>query len=419
MAAYREGIRKAASMELIADRFNVLLLNTHDREMITREWRQVHEKRPDSPVAAAYYADALNTSGRYGDAVEITRTALSRFPDVPALNMHLARALFSIGETEEGLALIDKAVAANAGLRDSATDALIHALGPEHRNADPFMQENIFSRLARLNPESAYFLNRWAEALLASGKQEEGVAVLQQAIAVKPESDASQAAEHLETLMPPEERKAFWVTQLALLVPNSIQNLCASNIADDNLFMICHYAEALADCGQAPEAIAVLSEANRCFPENVRVTVALGLLECRVGNVQAGIRHLESLLQRCPEHHDDVVEELETVMNMLTTKEQFEDNELLARFLMNVEPDNMLRRFQLAEALFQQKKYTEAITEFEYVLLHAPESPRAAGMMNEAYASLNDPEACRRAWQQIIEAHPDAKVPQQYREGSP
>jgi len=69
--------------------------------------------------------------------------------------------------------------------------------------------------------------------------------------------------------------------------------------------------------------------------------------------------------------------------------------------------------------MFRQKKYAEAIHEFEYVLLHAPESPRAAGMMNEACNNLNAPEICRNAWQRIIEANPDAKVPQQYREGNP
>ena len=166
--------------------------------------------------------------------------------------MQLARALVGLGNIEEGLALIDKAAADN-GLRDSAIDTLIHASDSLHQDADPSLLENIFSRLARLNPESAYFLTRWAEVLFASGEREKGIAALQQAVVAKPESDALQAADRVRTLMTPEEQKTFWGIEMGRLVPDGIQNLCASGITDDKMFVVCYLQSSCRE-QSAPEA---------------------------------------------------------------------------------------------------------------------------------------------------------------------
>ena len=93
-------------------------------------------------------------------------------------------------------------------------------------------------------------------------------------------------------------------------------------------------------------------------------------------------------------------------MNMLRAKEQFAENELLARFLMNVEPDNPLRRFQLGEALYEQQHYQAALEQFEQVLTVAPESPRTADRVEAIFEVLQQPEIRKTFWQRLQELHP-------------
>jgi lipopolysaccharide biosynthesis regulator YciM len=53
----------------------------------------------------------------------------------------------------------------------------------------------------------------------------------------------------------------------------------------------------------------------------------------------------------------------------------------------------------------------EAVEQFVRVLMAAPESPRVATMMDEAYAQLNAPEECRHTWEMIVKEHPEAQLP--------
>ena len=77
-------------------------------------------------------------------------------------------------------------------------------------------------------------------------------------------------------------------------------------------------------------------------------------------------------------------------------------------------PDNLAYAVALGEALLAQGENEDAAVQFQKVLLVAPESPRSAQMLDEAYKRLNTPEAQRNAWQAITDAHPEAEMPKKH-----
>jgi tetratricopeptide (TPR) repeat protein len=405
-AVYRRGILKAAVVNMVAERFNGLLLESDSIEERVCEWKTLTEVRPDNPTVFLYYLNTLRESSKWNEMRNTGVYALGLFPENSFIALACGHALFYEGEHDEGLKLIEQAAVKETTLRDQAVDILIHladGLGNNHA-----VREKVFALLARIKPEAPYFEVQRAVALQVLNRTDDAIAALSQAISSGFSPDMETAASYLNDWLEAAKRKAAWEGIMTGVFPNG--EYVTKRTPEANIFVAIHYARALADTGQMQDAEDALIRLKALYPGREDIDLALGMLQCQQGDYHDGLRSITSILNNQPEIRPEVIAEMEGIFTKALAEERYADSESMAHALVLLEPGNPLRYFQLGEVFFEQQQYERALEQYEQVLTVAPESPRSLDRVETIFEALQQPETRKKFWRRLHELHPASPI---------
>lgn len=367
-------------------------LNAPDKRLET--WEQITAARPKDSVILLHLGLAFEATDKWRQAADTYATLLELGHASQNLRLRLGTALVRAGDSEEGTRLLLEAAAANEPLSpqllQQAGNALLAAKQPEPA-------EHLYRKAAAIMPIDAYTRLRLGEALFQQGKHKDAVDAWKEAVLLEPDAPAAaQAARLINRQLVPEERLPWWrrlgeSTKGALLVD-------------------AYRALALAWAGDTEQAKERLESIS---PHSVQAEQGMvnGLIACLAGDTASGIQEIREAALERPELLGDAANYLAEAGIARMKSDAFTQAKSLFRAATRLEPDNLLYRMYLGEALLELERYQEAIDEFLPILMAAPESPRSANLLDEAFQRKQDPEGRRRTWQTIVNAHPEAQLP--------
>ena len=142
-----------------------------------------HLSNPDNTAALNNWGNALNRSGKHGEALEKFKTAATLNPDyIEALN-NCGISLFGLGKPKEAIEKFEKAVALNPD-DTAALNNWGNALKYLGKHEEAIEK---YEKVVALNPDHAEALYNWGNALFGLGKPKEAIEKFKKALALNPD----------------------------------------------------------------------------------------------------------------------------------------------------------------------------------------------------------------------------------------
>ena len=306
-------------------------------------------------------------------------------------------------DVDEGVALMQTASAADPQL-EAVAAMLCQQAGAEYLLTEKPESAAVLYRLAaKYEPDDPFIKVHLGDAYIAMGDQDAARQLWRQVVLSEQDDRISgEAARRLDAAMTVSERDACW-KEISGLLP-------------DAYLPRAHQALALASAGAAKEALALCDTLSSISSVHPDIAMACGLVLCRADNIEAGLGEISRAISNAPHLTPAVLSYLEEIALEKMEANLPEQAERLMRKAMELGPDNLLYSIYLGRALLAQGKYEEATAQFHTVLMEAPESPNTAKLLDEAWAGRANPAEHKRAWQAIVEAHPDVQLPRQHLE---
>jgi len=226
-------------------------------------YRRAIELRPDYAPAYNNLASSLNSTGRSADAIAAYEHALQLQPDYPEAHYNLGNALLAAGRREEAVAHFERALHSMAGSADVHNNLGI-ALMAEGKVTDAIGE---FRKAIQLEPDSAKAHRNLGDALATAGARAEGIEHLRRAVALA----ANDASLHYDL------------------------------------------GSALLEAGSLDEAVTELRAAVRLDPKSVEAHNNLGIALGSQGKLDAAIGEFQAALKIDP-HSADAQRNLATAL---------------------------------------------------------------------------------------------------------
>ncbi len=153
-----------------------------DPETEEASYRRLIARQPDSVEGLAGLAHVLVQQKKYDEAEPLVRTALSRLPEDPGLNMQLASLLAAQGKAAESIGILEKlhtTEPANSAVDQMLADA--YQAAHQSEKAEPLLASLLKSR-----PEDADLLDEEGKALMAQKRYSEAAALFSRATQLHP-----------------------------------------------------------------------------------------------------------------------------------------------------------------------------------------------------------------------------------------
>ena len=233
---------------------------------------------------------------------------------------------------------------------------------------------------------------------------------LTNAVTVGSGTDAEDAARLLDNLLDTEGRLLFWKSVNANRLLLDVNDLTNIEVKPEQLFLIIHYAKSLADAGDMQHAMNILEAIQGFYPEDDRVLLTLGLLQCQSGDIENGILKIDAALHNCPSEQLETFDRLEQTLDLLMERRDYAQYDKLLRFIVSLNTNNLLYLVRLGEFLITQKRHEEALDCFRQILTAAPESPHSAAQIDAIYDELETPDARVEEWKHLLSLHPNSTV---------
>lgn len=163
--------------------------------------------------------------------------------------------------------------------------------------------------------------------------------------------------------------------------------------------------------GMVAEARAAYQEAATLYPDSKTVRFKLGSLEIRSGNIEEGLVHFVHVAERDKNEASLIAETWADLAGELQKQGNLQAAELLYRKAIDLYPVTLWPRVHLGQTYESMGNTAAAKEEYRQVLLVAPESPSAAGLLAELLRETETPDAAADFWRSLVETHPEAAVP--------
>lgn len=387
----------------VAGRLDALYERLHRPEERLHFWREATQRNTGDPTALFHLGLACEANGRWQEAIETYQAVTEPEPLKHQADLRRGVLTVRFGDADQGVPLIQAAVAADPTL--TALGAMLCLQGGAELllsgQLEPAMKSTRLA--AAYAPEDPFISLQLGDVHHARNTSREAVEAWRRALVQDIAGIAgAEAGRRLDAALPVNERLELW-------------NEMRSN-HPEALLPRARYALALAAKGDLDAALGLCRTLADAAQENSEVQVACALVSCFAGQVEAGLAQLNRALERAPALAGPIVTDLADLGLQKLESGRPEEAEPLLRKAIELGPDNLLYYVYLGRALLARGAYEEAAAQFRKVLLHVPESPNAARLLDEAWAGLKDPEKQRQDWSAIVKAHPDAKIPREHLE---
>lgn len=248
----------------------------------------------DHPEAAwAYTAkgEALEAIGQYSEALACYQQAAELRPDEQRVQVRLGSLFYDLGDYQASLEHLNKALEVEPQAEIfSLKGKCLYVLDQHEEAADAFQQA------LKLNPDDADALLYRGVSLRITGRYDESVQMLQEAIDVLSSLDAEtnlnqHYAELGETLrLMGREREAKFAFQKAL------------RYQPDDQWTLAHYAETLRTLEHYEEAIEVFHKALALNPEDAWSWASLGAAYSGMDKYRSALEALNKAIELSPEN---------------------------------------------------------------------------------------------------------------------
>ena len=376
-----------------------ILLNAGERRIQT--WRGLVERRPDNPVVLLHLGLAFEADNNWRQAAETYGRMIKLDCSSNDVRLRLGSVLVRAGDIDEGVRTLQEATTGET-TNDPETPSLLQLAGNALLEAkQPEQAERMYRLAAEKKPEDGFTRLQLGDALFQQKKIEDAMEAWKQTILLEPESPmAAQAARLINQRLTPEKRLPYWRT--------------FDKQSSDIPLVRAYHALACAcagDTAQAKELLITIAVAQSVTGEHGMIT---GIIACLDGEVEPGVNQVRVAAAGRPELPGDAAGYLAEIGMALKEKRSFDTAEPMLRAAALLEPDNLLHAVHLGETLLELARVQEAIDTFVNILMTAPESPRTAVLLEEAFRRKQDREGRLRIWQSIVSAHPDAMIPRRY-----
>ena len=327
-----------------------------------------------APREARSYAWSAMVASRQGDidrAVELYRKAVADAPEKISQRLSLAAALLQAGQFSEALREYERALEvdpshaiAHLRLAETSVQLFLGLLGDGEKRGDAeFLRRSLhhFERAARLAPDHRPAQLGLARALAQSGNHQDAIAFYERAIE-----------------MDPQDRKAR--VQLA---------------------------RSLARTGKSARAAELLEEVVTVDPAATTARLDLARIRTRLGDHQSALRHFEAALTLELQPGQRFI----ALFSAASLRQQRGDHAAaipLYRAALDLAPETVDARFNLATALLHTGNGAAAIPELEAVLRAKPGDTSARVAMARALAAAGRMADAARVQRELIETAQEA-----------
>jgi len=314
-------------------------------------WRIFIRQHANDASAYASLGVVLSKQQRYAEAVGAYKKALQLNPKLPGIRMNLGLAEFKQGHFRAAIAPLNTALANDAGNMQARTLLGMSYYGDKQfGNAAKHLQ--VAAASDPDNPELQHLL---AQSCLWAGQYQCAVDGFRQLLRVQPDS----AATHI-------------------LV-----------------------GEALDGLGKTPEAIAEFEEAARVSPREPNVHFGLGFLYWKSHEYEKAKLAFETELRNDPDNAQALAYLGDTEME-LGNREQA--TSLLTKAVA-LKSDIRIAHIDLGVLLLQDKRYKEAVSEFQKAIKLDPKQPDAHYRLAHAYQGLGQTAEADKEFQLVQQLH--------------
>lgn len=396
----RKAIAVSGDITQIARCMDEVYVYKNTPEERLREWRQVQEVLPDSPVVLLHLARAFEANGRWSEAADQYAALIATGKGAQELPLYRACALLRAGDLERGMALVRDSLGAGINIAPVLSQLLSNT-GTALADAGQYTAaEELFQLVVEANSAAMGALLQLGEVQLRQGKVDAALRAWKQILITESSGAvAAQAARLLYKNGDPDARQAEW--------------RALYETVGDSLLISAYYLLAQATTGEIAEASVRLETLLREHPDCPEAGMAFGVLSCLKGDTESGVARIRTVAKDHPELVGDAAACLSEVALKDFAEKKLPRAEALLRAALILEPDNLSHCMNLGEVLLEEGRAEEAIEQFIRLLKIVPDSPRTAGLMDAAYRQKQDPAGQIRAWREIAEAHPDALLPKQ------
>lgn len=401
LTACREGLAASRTIETLARVLDELYMRLGRPGERLQDWKTMREKQPGNPVVLMHLGLAYEANGRWREAADTYDALAGLQPDSAEARLYLGNALVQAGDAEGGVASLQEGIEMGTAALPVATQTVQNAGNALLAAGRPVDAEGMFRQVISLDPKSGFSWFQLGESLFQQGKADVAIEAWEQVLTSGSGSSAApQAARRIHQALAPGSRLDFW-GRLA-------------NVPEASPSINAYYALALAAAGNVEQADRVVKSLLAAHPADAEGNMAAGMLACLRGEPEAAVDRIRTVAKERPELAGVAAAGLSEEAMKAFGGGNMAQAEALLRSARTLQPDNLLYAMQIGELLLKQGGIQEAIEEFKAVLMAVPDSPKTAGLLDEAYRLKQDPDGRLRAWREIADAHPDAELPRKY-----
>ncbi len=363
-------------------------------------WRELTQAHPDDAVVWHHQGIAYEKKEAWTEAANAYRRALALGPENKDANFRLVRVLLALNQVYESIEVATHLVEEHADMAPATAALLLEAVAgllAANRADEALRACYLAVTFAPLEP---FAWIRLGDAHILREENTAAKDAWREAVMRAPDGPATaEVARRLHETTNDEQRIEFWRD--------------ISSEATEAVTPKIHYARALSRTGKPQKALAFIKPLIQRYPEHDELALNHGLLRCQCNDIEVGITIINGVTDLRPDLSAEAARELAAIAEYIADdKGRRHHAEQLLRAATALAPEDPRYKALLGHALHMQRKTHEAIEQFILVLMAAPESPRVATMLDEAYAQLNMAEECRNTWEMIVKKHPEAQVPQ-------
>ncbi len=399
LAALAAAITQAPD-EYAALQMDQLLESGATPEERVSRWRALATEHAECIECLVHLGMALEKAGKTEEAQREYEAALQADVNRQPARVRLGTIMAAHGREAEGLALVDQAVAADPSIAYSGAQAFADAAARKAGDGDMARAEELYRRAVSLAPNDGWHRVHLGEVLAGAGKPDEGAEQFLSLLRERPESPY--CASQLDALLVkyrPEKRLETWKVLSAAHPDAAIPQF--------------YLGKSLESLERWDDAAAAYQASFKINPGLQDAWIARAVLEVSGGNAEEGIKELLSMSQVPGLPKEGVIAALDDAARRL--REKGEMHAALGAYSkgLTVFHDAPPLLFGQSEALEQAGDRAGAMDACVRLLTVAPESPKTAGRLDTLCKSAGpDSQPCTELWKGIVQAHPDAAVPQ-------
>ncbi len=370
-------------------------------------WRELAATLPEAWLPRFYLGMALESAGDYDGALAAYRDAYARESNNPLVPLHLGAVLLKDKDTNQGTKYIEQAVLLDKQYAGRASDIFAAHAGRLRQTHEYKEAARWYRKALETCPSMLWHRVRLAETLEIQGLRMEAAGEYRAVLFEAPESPYS--AERLDAILAndraAEERVVVWreivATHPAAAIPRQ------------------RLAMALETMGDYKSALLEYQHAYAEDEKNPLTMIRLGGMLLIFGDSGQGVSLIKDALTLNADYAGEAAAAYARFADKLRAEANYTEAAQWYRKAWETYPPLLWHRVYLAETLEAQGLFDEAVAEYRAVLLEAPESPYSAARLNAILIAQEPPEVRESVWREILEAHPEAKIPLQYLQSTP